>query len=95
MISRLEMSAGFSINPSVSANPTPKSSRSAGVAIMTACVIPLKVKAIAVSSGAVRTDRTRSFPRCARHSTLTAGGGGAATKIESESRSLIRPLRCW
>lgn len=37
------------------ANPTARSSRSAGVAVITACGQPLKVNAIAVSSATTRS----------------------------------------
>jgi hypothetical protein len=49
-----EMSSGDSKIPSVTLSPTAKSSRSAGVAIMTACILPLYVNAIAISSGMSR-----------------------------------------
>src|ERR1700722_4605993 len=58
-ISKSEMSSAASTIPSVRLSPTAKSSRSAGVAIMTACELPLYVNAIAVSSGMGRWPNTK------------------------------------
>src|ERR1700722_4115153 len=58
-ISKSEISLAASTIPSVRLSPTAKSSRSAGVAIMTACELPLYVNAIAVSSGMGRWPDTR------------------------------------
>jgi hypothetical protein len=77
-ISRLVISAGASIKPSVSAKPTAKSSKSAGVAIITAWAVPLNVKAIADSSGTERTEADTSPLRHERQATLCEGGAGHA-----------------
>src|SRR5580704_5108509 len=62
-ISKSEMSSAAWTIPSVKPSPTAKSSRSAGVAIMTACELPLYVNAIAVSSGMSRWPDTK-WPAC-------------------------------
>ncbi|WP_346347890.1 hypothetical protein [Bradyrhizobium sp. 159] len=66
----LAISLAWSMIPSVKAKPTPKSSRSAGVAIITALVDPPKVSAIALSSATYLDEsvgfppRQKSFARC-------------------------------
>ena len=77
--------------PSVSAKPWAKSSRSAGVAIITACVVPLKTSATGTSSGSARvTARAPSRPtaRPGRLRHRRAPAHSAAGRIAARLRGL-------
>src|SRR5579863_6737082 len=67
------ISSGVCTIPSLRLNPTAKSPRFCGVPIITAYVPPLKVRAIAVSSGMVRTPSLRQPSRQTRRSTVHTG----------------------
>ena len=63
------MSPGLEMMPSVSAKPTAKSSRSPGLAIITAWVVPLKEKATGTSSGTMRRPHATAPSRRAMRET--------------------------